>query len=93
MAHQANIERSASSEKVNELAEQIAKREGGSKLWFVHDAWGGYWQCSTPNGPYTFRLPSNGERTNEEPETGESLNSDTSLEPASSPPGTRGIKD
>jgi hypothetical protein len=37
-------------------ADAFAKVNGGDKAHFITDAWGGYWQTATENGPYNFRL-------------------------------------
>lgn len=37
-------------------ADAFAKVKGGDKAHFITDAWGGYWQTATENGPYNFRL-------------------------------------
>lgn len=37
---------------------QVARNQGCTGLvHHVEDAWGGYWQCESEHGPYTFRLP------------------------------------
>lgn len=39
-------------------ADLVAKAAGASgPAMAIIDAWGGYWQCATPSGPYNFRLP------------------------------------
>lgn len=37
-------------------ADAFAKKNGGQRAYFISDAWGGYWQTVTINGPYNFRL-------------------------------------
>lgn len=39
-----------------ERAEAHVKNFATGPVWRVEDAWGGYWQCQTAYGPYTFRL-------------------------------------
>jgi hypothetical protein len=41
-----------------EEARAFAKAQGAVDdfVGYVDDAWGGYWQCKTKYGPYTFRL-------------------------------------
>jgi hypothetical protein len=38
-------------------AEAKVKGVATTPVYFVDDRWGGYWQCGTAHGPYTFRLP------------------------------------
>ncbi|WP_448043755.1 hypothetical protein [Bradyrhizobium liaoningense] len=34
-----------------------ARKEGATgDVYRVEDAWGGYWQCASPYGPYMFRI-------------------------------------
>jgi hypothetical protein len=38
-------------------ADEKARRSGATTpVHYIADAWGGYWQCGTEHGPYTFRL-------------------------------------
>ena len=49
--------RSAESDRQQE-AEAKALKEGCElPVHRVEDVWGGYWQCKSPSGVYTFRLP------------------------------------
>lgn len=49
-------------------AEKLALDAGGKlPVGFVPDKWGGYWQCASEFGPYTFRLKENDLNRNDRP--------------------------